>query len=106
MQKWKNGYTFTCHPNFDQHMRAYRFQDFCKYFPLANVDESKKDSDAWYSFSAAVHEFNELRSKRVRGHVWKTADESMSAFRPRTTQLGGLPNISFVMRKPEPLGKF
>jgi hypothetical protein len=29
----------------------------------------------------------------------------MSAFRPRTTKLGGLPNISFVMRKPEPLGK-
>ncbi len=28
----------------------------------------------------------------------------MSAWRPRTTALGGLPNISFVVRKPEPLG--
>ena len=28
----------------------------------------------------------------------------MSAWRPRTTAPGGLPNISFVLRKPEPLG--
>ena len=28
----------------------------------------------------------------------------MSAFRPRTTKTGGLPNISFIIRKPEPLG--
>jgi hypothetical protein len=31
-------------------------------------------------------------------------DESMSAWRPRTTKHGGLPHISFVMQKPEPLG--
>jgi hypothetical protein len=29
----------------------------------------------------------------------------MSAWRPRKTALGGLPNISFIARKPEPLGK-
>jgi Transposase IS4 len=28
----------------------------------------------------------------------------MSAFRPRTDKTGGLPNISFIQRKPEPLG--
>jgi hypothetical protein len=28
----------------------------------------------------------------------------MSAWRPRKTALGGLPNISFISRKPEPLG--
>jgi hypothetical protein len=32
------------------------------------------------------------------------ADESMSAWHPRTTALGGLPNISYIIRKPEPLG--
>ena len=31
-------------------------------------------------------------------------DESMSAWKPRADKLGGLPNISFVMRKPKPLG--
>jgi hypothetical protein len=34
------------------------------------------------------------------------ADESMSAWVPRTSKTGGLPNISFIKRKPEPLGKF
>jgi hypothetical protein len=28
----------------------------------------------------------------------------MSAFRPRTTRLGGLPNISYILWKPKPLG--
>jgi len=35
---------------------------------------------------------------------WDLVDETMSAFRPRTTQTGGLPNISFILWKPEPLG--
>jgi hypothetical protein len=28
----------------------------------------------------------------------------MSSFQPRTTATGALPNISFIFRKPEPLG--
>jgi len=35
---------------------------------------------------------------------WAIIDESMNAWRPRTTKLGGLPNISHIPRKPEPLG--
>ncbi len=31
-------------------------------------------------------------------------DEIMSAWRPQTTPTGGLPNVSFIPRKPEPLG--
>jgi hypothetical protein len=79
IERWDS---FICHPNVDQYMRAYRFRDFRKFLLLAYVDESKKDSDAWYCFSAAVDEFNELRAKRVHGHALKTADESISAFRP------------------------
>ena len=33
-----------------------------------------------------------------------TLDESMSAYRPQTTKTGNLPNISFILRKPENLG--
>jgi hypothetical protein len=29
----------------------------------------------------------------------------MCALRPRKMATGGLPNISFILRKPEPLGK-
>jgi len=35
----------------------------------------------------------------------KVVDESMCAYRPRTTATGGLPNISFIKQKLEPLGK-
>ena len=31
-------------------------------------------------------------------------DESMSAWAPKTTARGGLPNISYIARKPKPLG--
>ncbi len=34
----------------------------------------------------------------------KLLDESLSAWRPRKDKTGGLPNISFILRKPEPLG--
>eukprot|EP00873_Tetraselmis_striata_P002117 jgi/Tetstr1/422381/TSEL_013221.t1 len=36
--------------------------------------------------------------------AWITFDEAMSAYQPRSTKTGGLPNISFIKRKPEPLG--
>jgi hypothetical protein len=52
----------------------------------------------------AIDEFNSLQRKFVRALKWEVADESMSAWSPRTTALGGLPNISFVVQKPEPLG--
>ena len=40
-----------------------------------------------------------------RHSLWLIEDESMSAWVPRTTPTGGLPNISCIDRKPEPLGK-
>eukprot|EP00873_Tetraselmis_striata_P020718 jgi/Tetstr1/440982/TSEL_029250.t1 len=36
--------------------------------------------------------------------VWITVDEAMSAYQPRTTKFDGLPNISFIKRKPKLLG--
>ena len=35
---------------------------------------------------------------------WMIIDESMCAWRPRTSPTGKLPNISFIFRKPENLG--
>ncbi len=52
----------------------------------------------------AINKLNSLQRKFVRASKWKVVDESMSAWRPRTTALGGLLNISFVVQKPEDLG--
>jgi hypothetical protein len=40
----------------------------------------------------------------IAASVIKLLDESMSAWCPRKDKTGGLPNISFILRKPEPLG--
>ena len=40
---------------------------------------------------------------RVISSYVKVLDESMSAFWPRTTKTGGLSNLTYLQRKPEPL---
>jgi hypothetical protein len=92
-------------PHFEQYMPFSRFKDFRRFLPAIFVDNDKKETDPWYQFSKAIDDFNEIRRSKVVCSQWIVADESMSAWRPRTTALGGLPNISFVIRKPEPLGK-
>jgi hypothetical protein len=92
-------------PHFEQYMAFSRFKDFRRFLPAIYSDESKKDTDPWYQFSGAIDEFNLIRNTKFVCSKWICADESMCSWRPRTTALGGLPNISFVVRKPEPLGK-
>ena len=76
------------------------FEDFVIF-----ANSQTKDIDPWHQFSGVIEEFNEIRTSRMVCSRWIVADESMSAWRPQTTALGGLPNISFLIRKPEPLGK-
>ncbi len=68
------------------------------------MNENLKETDHWYLFCGAIEEFNEICATKLVCSQWIVADESMSAWRPRTTALG-LPNISFIICKPEPLGK-
>lgn len=84
-------------------MPKYRFDDIVFVFPHAFFDLGKPD-DPWHKIGLLVDGFNENR-RRVFAPSHKIVfDESMSAWKPRTTKEGGLPNISFIMRKPKPLG--
>jgi len=65
-----------------------------------------KDTNEWWRFQSAVDEFNEIHRTRILSGFWMIVDETMSAYRPRTSATGKLPNISYIFRKPEPLGKF
>lgn len=85
-------------------MKLYRFKEFRHFLPKIFEQPMEKDSDPWYCFSSAVNEFNEIRNELVQSSHVKVLDESMSAWRPRTSKNGGLPNISYIIRKPEPLG--
>jgi hypothetical protein len=91
-------------PHFEKYMSFYRWKEFKRFLPFIYKDESRKDTDPWWEFVLAVEEFNQIRSSKLIGSQWISVDETMSAYRPRKTALGGLPNISFIVRKPEPLG--
>eukprot|EP00873_Tetraselmis_striata_P016213 jgi/Tetstr1/436477/TSEL_025305.t1 len=71
-------------------------------YTTAHVNETVADPWAW--FRRGVVEFNLNRAAvQVRG-VHAILDETMSASQPRNDKLGNLPNISYVHRKPKPLG--
>jgi hypothetical protein len=63
-----------------------------------------EETDPWWQVSLMEEEFNENRRRTVMSSFEKVLDELMSPFRPQTRKNGDLPNLSFIPRKPEPLG--
>jgi Transposase IS4 len=73
-------------------------------FMEAFKDASIPVYDKWHPVRGLINAFNANRSETIAASVHKVMDESMSAFKPRTTKMGNLPHLSFIQRKPEPLG--
>jgi hypothetical protein len=87
-------------------MSENRFKEFRKLIFRICENDSVKENDPWWEFSAAVDEINKQWRDLIKSSIVKVEDESMSAWCPRTTKTGGLPNISYIIQKPEPLGMF
>ena len=82
-----------------------RFDAIRKVFPFAFYDyEAEKQGDPWHPIGLLVKGYNENRHYSVAASVKKIMDECMSNWKPRTSALGGLPFLSFILRKPKPLG--
>jgi hypothetical protein len=62
------------------------------------------EGDPWGMFRGAVEAYSAHRKANIRASKIVVGDESMSAYQPRSTKLGELPNISCIKRKPKPLG--
>ena len=60
--------------------------------------------DAWFKIRSGVDGHNANRLRTVNMSEVIVPDELMSPFRPRTTASGELDHISFVDRKPKPMG--
>jgi hypothetical protein len=45
-----------------------------------------------------------ITAEQLQHLFMKLSDELMSSFVPQTTALGGLPHLSYIHRKPKPLG--
>ena len=83
-------------------MKKYRLRQLLKFIPHAFHGDNPKDP--WNPVKALVEGFNSNRSQKVVASYVKVLDEMMSGWAPDTTRWGGLPFLSFVLRKPVPLG--
>jgi hypothetical protein len=86
------------------HMLKHRFQAITKFVPHMWERPELEETDPWWQLSLVEKEFNENRRRTVMSSHEKVLDELMSAFRPQTRKNGDLLNLSFIPRKPEPLG--
>ena len=83
-------------------MPKYRAQQLIKYLPFAFYGDDPVDP--WNPIKNLIDGFNSNRARKVAASYCKVMDETMSSWSPTTTKYGGLPFLSFILRKPTPLG--
>ena len=66
--------------------------------------EGENSGNPWNKIQPLIDGFNENRHQTVATSSTVTLDEIMSPFQPRTTQSSTLPHLSYIQRKPKPLG--
>ena len=90
--------------HFSKYMTFLRFKGIKRYISEAFANRDLLAENAWAMFDDAVSWYNENRKQNIIRSPEIIGDESMSQFAPQTTKKGGLPNISYIQRKPRPLG--
>ena len=90
--------------NFGKYLPLYRFKEWRRFLPITSEDPTRSNSDPWWRFAGNIEFFNLNRLRCIASSNHVCIDELMSAWRPRKTKTGGLPNLTYVSRKPEPLG--
>ena len=86
-------------------MPEYRFKEIKGVYPHAfNDATAERNGDPWHMIMLGLDGYNKNRKDWIAASVMKILDESMSAWCPQSTKTGGLPHLSFILRKPEPLG--
>lgn len=93
------------HPRYDKYMSETRFKEIRKYASYAMLSTTAAAAgDPWARVRGAIDGFNERRRDIFRMPCIIIMDETMSAWAPQSSKTGGLPHLSFIIRKPEPLG--
>ena len=85
-------------------MTLRRFQEWKACVTHIYAHESQSDDDPWWMISAGLDEQRRNRQRTIAFSIVKVLDEIMSAFAPQATKTGNLPHLSYILRKPEPLG--
>ena len=88
-----------------QWMSRGRFREIKKYIPIMfTSDDKKSNEDPWYQIIKVVEDFNLNRKRTIATSNLRDTDETMSPYCPQTVKTGNIPHLSYVFRKPEPLG--
>lgn len=95
---------FRKHPDFGEYMARNRFDDIKAALVYAVGDPSNAAEDEWWEIRPLVSDFSENRRRKVVKSEVQVPDEAMSAFCPRSTPSADLAHLSYVERKPKPLG--
>ena len=90
--------------DFGKYMKEWRFKQLKLLLPKTMEDDTKKEVDNWWRMRKMMDKYTEKTKNVLYVSSLIVLDETMSALVPRTTKTGNLPNLSFVKRKPEPLG--
>jgi hypothetical protein len=61
-------------------------------------------NDEWAPLQGLVNDFNDTVKRNFAASDQLCLDESMSPWRPRKTKKGNLPHLSYIERKPKPIG--
>ena len=77
--------------------------DYRKYWPQGFESEADKNTYEWWRLKLLLGGFN-TACKNIAASFLKVGDESMSEIRFWTTAKRDLPHLSYIIRKPEPLG--
>ena len=80
-----------------------RGKEFRKYWPQGFELEADKATYEWWREILLIYGFN-AACKNIAASFMKVGDESMGAIHFWETAKGNLPHLSYILRKPEPLG--
>ena len=96
---------FKDYPDYGQYIPMNYFEACVCGFPhlLSPREHWYAENVPWESFVPLVQEFNGKRTDLIKS-TYLVLDELKSAWRPKMTKTGGLPNITYEPRKPKSLG--
>jgi hypothetical protein len=96
------------YPNFGQYITRNKFKCFMAAAPYCWTDKKNwylaNNEKTWDIFHPILDSYNGKRKHLLETVLILMLDESMSGWRPKTSKLGGLPNITWEPRKPISLG--
>ena len=91
-------------PDFGRHLSRDRFRRIVRYWARGRIRERDRLlNNPWAQVDSWVKGFNDARLREIVAGSCVTPDEMMLEWKGKAG-FGGLPHLSFIKRKPQPLG--